>query len=66
MKTNSPSRAVTEAHRHQSEREQTYREQALKLYPLICGKCGREFAGKRLAAQRATRLAPSAASPRRR
>lgn len=49
MKTDSPSTAVTEARRHQSERKQTYREQALKLYPWICGRCGREFAGKRLA-----------------
>ncbi len=42
------SRAVTEARRLQSERERTYREQALKLYPWICGRCGREFSGKRL------------------
>ena len=42
------SKAVAEARRHQTEREQTYREQALKLYPWVCGRCGREFAGKRL------------------
>jgi HNH endonuclease len=24
-------------------REESYREQALKLYPWICGRCGREF-----------------------
>jgi len=42
------SRAVTEARRLQMERERTYREQALKLYPWICGRCGREFSGKRL------------------
>lgn len=29
-------------------REKTYREQALKLYPHICGRCGREFSGVRL------------------
>ncbi len=28
--------------------EKTYRERALKMYPHICGKCGREFAGKHL------------------
>lgn len=28
--------------------EDSYREQALKLYPWICGRCGREFAGVRL------------------
>jgi len=27
---------------------QGYREQALKLYPWICGRCAREFAGVRL------------------
>ena len=26
----------------------SYRDQALKLFPHICGRCGREFAGKRL------------------
>ena len=29
-------------------REKTYREQALKMYPWICARCGREFTGKRL------------------
>ena len=42
------SKAVAEARRHQTEREQTYREQALKLYPWVCTRCAREFAGKRL------------------
>ena len=27
---------------------QGYRERALKLFPTICGRCGREFEGKRL------------------
>jgi hypothetical protein len=39
---------VAEARRYQAQREQTYREQALKLYPGICARCGREFSGKRL------------------
>ena len=30
------------------EKEKTYRERALKMYPWICAKCGREFDGKRL------------------
>ena len=30
------------------QQKQEYREQALKLYPWICAKCGREFTGKRL------------------
>ncbi len=25
-----------------------YREQALKLYPWVCGRCGRDFTGKQL------------------
>jgi len=30
------------------QREKTYRERALKMYPWICARCGREFAGERL------------------
>ena len=29
-------------------REKTYRERALKMYPRICARCGREFIGERL------------------
>jgi len=29
-------------------REKTYRERALKLFPWVCARCGREFSGKRL------------------
>ena len=39
---------VAEARRHQRLREGTYRERALKLFPPVCGHCGREFSGKRL------------------
>ena len=28
--------------------ESTYREQALKIYPWICGRCAREFTGANL------------------
>jgi hypothetical protein len=28
--------------------ELSYREQALKIYPWICGRCGREFTGANL------------------
>ena len=31
-----------------AQREQGYREKALKMYPLVCGRCAREFSGKRL------------------
>lgn len=34
---------VAEAQRNRAKREQGYREQALKLYPWICGRCSREF-----------------------
>jgi 5-methylcytosine-specific restriction endonuclease McrA len=36
-------RMIAEAIRNRREREQGYREQALKLYPWVCGRCGREF-----------------------
>ena len=36
-------RILEEARRSAKDREQTYREQALKIYPWICGRCGREF-----------------------
>jgi 5-methylcytosine-specific restriction endonuclease McrA len=39
---------IAEARRVRELREQGYREQALKLYPGICARCGREFAGKKL------------------
>ena len=34
---------VADAHRNRDQREQDYRERALKLYPWVCGRCGREF-----------------------
>ncbi|MDH5631446.1 MAG: YajD family HNH nuclease [Gammaproteobacteria bacterium] len=34
---------VAETRRQQDERAQTYRGLALKLFPWICGRCGREF-----------------------
>jgi hypothetical protein len=39
---------IAEVRRHQAQQEQTYRGQALKLYPWICARCGREFGGKKL------------------
>jgi 5-methylcytosine-specific restriction endonuclease McrA len=39
---------VAGAQRNQQQREQAYREQALKLYPWICGRCQREFARENL------------------
>ncbi len=37
-----------EASRNREQREKGYREKALKLFPWICARCGREFSGKRL------------------
>ncbi len=36
-------RIVADARRAAEAREQGYREQALKIYPWICGRCAREF-----------------------
>jgi len=36
-------RVVLEARRAAELRAQSYREQALKIYPWICGRCAREF-----------------------
>ena len=46
MKATDPNkldRIVVEARRAAEKREQGYREQALKIYPWICGRCAREF-----------------------
>ena len=44
----SQDRIVAEARRNQAQRERTYRAQALKMYPWLCARCGREFSGKKL------------------
>lgn len=36
-------RVVAESHRQRQEREQGYRARALKMYPWVCGRCGRTF-----------------------
>ena len=41
-------RVVKETRRNRQKLEQEYREQALKIYPWICARCGREFSGKKL------------------
>jgi hypothetical protein len=41
-------KVVAEARRARELREQGYREQALKMYPHICGRCGREFERRNL------------------
>ncbi|MEI7437727.1 MAG: YajD family HNH nuclease [bacterium] len=39
---------LDELHRDVDLRQQGYRMRALKLFPHLCGSCGREFSGKRL------------------
>lgn len=39
---------IAELRCDRERREKTYRERALKIYPWICARCGREFTGKRL------------------
>ena len=41
-------RIVAEARSNRQQREQGYREQALKIYPWVCARCGRDFQGKKL------------------
>ncbi|MFQ5659324.1 MAG: YajD family HNH nuclease [Gammaproteobacteria bacterium] len=36
-------RVIAGARRARQDREHAYREQALKLYAWVCGRCGREF-----------------------
>jgi hypothetical protein len=36
-------RVVADARRANESRDDGYREQALKLYPWVCGRCAREF-----------------------
>ena len=43
MTENKYDKVITEARRQMDEREKGYREQALKMYPWICGRCSREF-----------------------
>jgi hypothetical protein len=41
-------RLVAEARKAQEERARSYREQALKILPWVCGRCAREFGRERL------------------
>ena len=46
--SNKMNQIIAEARRDQEQRQKTYRERALKMFPWICAHCGREFSGKRL------------------
>jgi hypothetical protein len=39
---------VAQARKEQQERARSYREQALKILPWICGRCAREFGRERV------------------
>lgn len=39
---------LEEARRNREVKDKSYRGRALKLFPWICARCGREFEGKRL------------------
>lgn len=39
---------VAQARRNRQQREQGYRDQALKIFPWVCARCGRDFSGNRL------------------
>jgi len=39
---------VAQSRQEAEARGHSYREQALKMYPWVCGKCGREFTRKNL------------------
>ena len=41
-------RVVSKARRTQADRENTYREQSLKIHPWVCARCGREFTNRNL------------------
>lgn len=46
--TKQPDQLVAEMRKEEQQRQAGYREQALKLYPHVCGRCSREFEGKKL------------------
>jgi 5-methylcytosine-specific restriction endonuclease McrA len=41
-------RLIAEARKNRELREKDYRERALRMYPHICARCGREFEGRKL------------------
>lgn len=41
-------KVLEQARRERELREVAYRDRALKLFPWVCARCGREFSGRRL------------------
>jgi len=48
LDSNKMNQIIAAARQEKEQRQKTYRERALKMYPWICAHCGREFSGKRL------------------
>ncbi len=48
MDDNKRSELVAKMRQEEQDRQAGYREQALKLFPHVCGRCTREFSGKNL------------------
>jgi 5-methylcytosine-specific restriction endonuclease McrA len=48
LNQNSLDQIVARAHHERDQRMQGYREQALKLYPWVCTRCGRSFSRENL------------------
>jgi len=46
--TSNINQLLSQTHRSRQHREKSYRDRALKLFPWVCARCGREFSGKRL------------------
>jgi hypothetical protein len=47
-KDNKLDKAIADSRRAREQRDRGYREQALKLFPHVCARCGREFDRKNL------------------
>jgi hypothetical protein len=47
-KTHRMNQFIAEVRQDRARLEKTYREQALKMFPKLCARCGREFSGKRI------------------
>ncbi len=39
---------IAEMRKEEQQRQSGYREQALKLFPHVCARCGREFEGQKI------------------
>ena len=48
IKPNTLDKIVAKARADQDDRHRGYRELSLKLYPWVCGRCGREFTRENL------------------